>query len=130
MQPPHPPINCDLLDKWIERTKNNKGDLEAEMNAKWLNANSKKCPKCRSAIEKTYGCNWMKCSSCQHGFCWLCLGDEAAHPGRAGNHALQCNNAADVKKKGREAFMNENNFDAGDLDGAASVFAKANKARE
>ena len=102
MQPPHPPINCDLLEKWSERMKNKKGDLEAEMNAKWLNANSKKCPKCKVPIEKTYGCNWMSCSGCKHGFCWLCLGDEAAHPGRAGNHALQCNNADEVKRKGRE----------------------------
>ena len=87
LEPPHPPIKCELLEKWNERTKDSKGELEAEMNAKWLNANSKKCPKCKVPIEKSYGCNWMTCHSCKHGFCWLCLGDEAAHPGRAGNHA-------------------------------------------
>ena len=81
------------------------------MNAKWLNANSKRCPKCRAFIEKDYGCNWMTCHACKHGFCWLCMGDEAMHPGKAGNHALQCNNIEDVRRKGREAFMVENNYD-------------------
>ena len=50
LEPPHPPISCDLLEKWQARMKNNKGDIEAEMNAKWLTANAKKCPKCKALI--------------------------------------------------------------------------------
>lgn len=76
------------------------------MNAKWLNANSKKCPKCKAPCEKIGGCNWMTCLTCTHGFCWLCLGDKSDHPGMSGPHPAQCNNVEEVKRKGREAFMN------------------------
>ena len=86
LKAPHPPISCELLEKWHEVCEDQR-DEEAELNLAWINANSKACPKCGFAIEKTYGCNWMTCSNCRHGFCWLCLGDAAAHPGRAGNHA-------------------------------------------
>jgi len=36
----------------------------------------KKCPKCGFLIQKTEGCNHMKCinSSCEYEFCWICLG--------------------------------------------------------
>ena len=67
------------------------------MNAKWLNANSKKCPKCKTAIQFDYGCNWMRCTKCKHEFCWLCLGDEKTHPGTYGNHARPCMNEAEVR---------------------------------
>ena len=67
------------------------------MNAKWLNANSKKCPKCKTAIQFDYGCNWMRCTKCKHEFCWLCLGDEKTHPGTYGNHARPCMNQEEVR---------------------------------
>ncbi|GMT03672.1 hypothetical protein PENTCL1PPCAC_25846 [Pristionchus entomophagus] len=42
-------------------------------NDKWILDNSKKCPKCKSDIEKNNGCNKMKCAKCGTAFCWLCL---------------------------------------------------------
>lgn len=32
----------------------------------------KPCPKCRAPIEKTEGCNAMRCTLCSIAFCWLC----------------------------------------------------------
>ena len=33
----------------------------------------KKCPQCKTGIEKSSGCNKMHCSNCHAKFCWLCL---------------------------------------------------------
>ena len=40
---------------------------------KWIKDNSKKCPSCKSDIQKNSGCNKMTCYRCQCSFCWLCL---------------------------------------------------------
>uniref|UniRef100_A0A8R1Z9X3 RBR-type E3 ubiquitin transferase n=1 Tax=Pristionchus pacificus TaxID=54126 RepID=A0A8R1Z9X3_PRIPA len=53
----------DALEKMISNLRNDK----------WLLENSKKCPKCKTDIEKNNGCNKMKCSKCATAFCWLCL---------------------------------------------------------
>ncbi|KAH8099514.1 hypothetical protein BXZ70DRAFT_1065437 [Cristinia sonorae] len=40
-----------------------------------LQANGcKKCPGCNIWIQKTEGCNHMRCKKCKIHFCWLCLG--------------------------------------------------------
>jgi hypothetical protein len=33
----------------------------------------KDCPKCKTAIEKTEGCNHMTCGGCDTHMCWICL---------------------------------------------------------
>lgn len=33
----------------------------------------KECPKCKTAIEKTYGCDHMTCGGCGTHICWRCL---------------------------------------------------------
>ena len=35
---------------------------EAAANTFWMLSNSKKCPTCKSPIEKNEGCNHMRCS--------------------------------------------------------------------
>jgi len=44
-----------------------------KLNLEWLQSESKSCPNCKMAIQKTEGCNKMKCSTCQTSFCWLCM---------------------------------------------------------
>ncbi|XP_062513556.1 E3 ubiquitin-protein ligase RNF14-like [Corticium candelabrum] len=39
----------------------------------WIEENAKKCPSCRSAIQKIDGCNKMTCNKCHCYFCWLCM---------------------------------------------------------
>lgn len=41
--------------------------------AAWMAQSCKSCPRCAIAIEKSDGCNSMRCSRCGVGFCWLCL---------------------------------------------------------
>ena len=35
----------------------------------------KPCPRCKTKIEKTYGCNHMTCGGCGTHICWFCLKD-------------------------------------------------------
>nr|XP_012224246.1 PREDICTED: E3 ubiquitin-protein ligase RNF14-like [Linepithema humile]XP_012224247.1 PREDICTED: E3 ubiquitin-protein ligase RNF14-like [Linepithema humile]XP_012224248.1 PREDICTED: E3 ubiquitin-protein ligase RNF14-like [Linepithema humile] len=46
--------------------------VEKRLTTDYLKDNAKSCPKCRSFISKTDGCNKMTCQHCQCCFCWLC----------------------------------------------------------
>ena len=35
--------------------------------------NIKDCPKCKTPIEKTEGCNYMTCGGCKAHICWVCM---------------------------------------------------------
>lgn len=39
----------------------------------WILTNTKKCRECWVRIEKNEGCNHVRCESCGHEFCWVCL---------------------------------------------------------
>jgi len=54
------------MKQWIKKCKD---DSET---SNWICANTKDCPKCKSAIEKNGGCNHMTCRQCAHEWCWLC----------------------------------------------------------
>ena len=41
---------------------------------KWMAQFTKECPKCKAVIHKDGGCQYMGCPTCQHKFCWMCLG--------------------------------------------------------
>ncbi|MCI4386265.1 hypothetical protein PGIGA_G00060510 [Pangasianodon gigas] len=47
--------------------------VEESFSRKWLEENSKNCPRCGCHIQKMEGCNKMTCSSCHQYFCWICL---------------------------------------------------------
>lgn len=72
-------INCAML-----REFNNLRGHSLDV-AQWLSTNSKPCPRCGVNIEKNGGCNFISCSKCSFGFCWLCLNpisheNHATHP--------------------------------------------------
>ncbi|XP_024878054.1 E3 ubiquitin-protein ligase RNF14-like [Temnothorax curvispinosus] len=46
--------------------------IQKYLTTEYLQDNAKRCPKCRSFISKTEGCNKMTCRNCQSFFCWLC----------------------------------------------------------
>jgi ariadne-1 len=55
----HEPVNCQNLILWKEKCQN-----ESET-ANWILANTKRCPKCNTRIEKNQGCNHMTCRECK-----------------------------------------------------------------
>ena len=64
----HDPCSCTQLSEWATKCMN-----ESET-ANWILANTKKCPKCNTRIEKNQGCNHMNCKLCKYEFCWICMG--------------------------------------------------------
>lgn len=69
----HAPCPCQLVAKWNEKSKDESETL------KWIQVNTKDCPKCNTFIEKNGGCNHMTCRKCGFEFCWICLGDWTRH---------------------------------------------------
>jgi len=96
----HSPVGCDHLERWLQKAND-----ESE-NVKWMIANTKKCPKCRSPIEKNGGCMHMTCkiAACGYEFCWLCRGAWTEHGTATGGY-YQCNkyDISEAKKEDDKA---------------------------
>eukprot|EP01113_Clastostelium_recurvatum_P032600 TRINITY_DN4210_c0_g1_i2.p1 TRINITY_DN4210_c0_g1~~TRINITY_DN4210_c0_g1_i2.p1 ORF type:complete len:531 (-),score=73.69 TRINITY_DN4210_c0_g1_i2:208-1716(-) len=58
---------CEEFQQW--RVENG---LVDKRYSKWANKHTKKCPQCKTPIEKASGCNHMTCAHCHHEWCWLC----------------------------------------------------------
>jgi len=84
----HMPASCEQVERWQRKASD-----ESE-NVNWLMANTKKCPNCRSPIEKNGGCMHMMClreaGGCGHDFCWLCRGPWSEHNEQTGGY-YACN---------------------------------------
>ncbi|UJR32413.1 hypothetical protein I4U23_019875 [Adineta vaga] len=61
----HTGMTCDEYDQMNPNVDN--------QTQQWLNSHSKRCPYCKSPVEKDGGCDHMKCKKCNHEFCWECL---------------------------------------------------------
>ncbi|ELU14036.1 hypothetical protein CAPTEDRAFT_154469 [Capitella teleta] len=46
--------------------------IEDSFTEEWLQEYSKRCPNCKTHIQKIDGCNKMTCSKCNCFFCWIC----------------------------------------------------------
>lgn len=55
----HQPAGCAAVATWTEKCQN-----ESET-ANWILANTRRCPKCHTRIEKNQGCNHMSCTQCK-----------------------------------------------------------------
>jgi len=99
----HAPCSCSeweqwhaVLDKEMEvsgstSSGNGKGKSSLELaNDLWFTANTKKCPRCSTPIQKDDGCNHMVCGKCRHDFCWMCMEKWSLHNNSTGGY-FQCN---------------------------------------
>lgn len=80
----HDPADCDQVREWNVKCNN-----ESET-ANWILANTKKCPKCNTRIEKNQGCNHMTCKVCRYDFCWTCMAPWSEHNSNTGGY-YNCN---------------------------------------
>jgi len=81
-----------------------KVNVEEIANALWITANTKRCPRCGTAIEKDEGCNHMSCRKCRKEFCWICMQDWTLHSDNTGGY-FQCNRFLDP------SLLSDNNGD-------------------
>lgn len=93
----HSPATCADVEQWMR-----KASSESE-NLTWLAANTKKCPKCASFIEKNGGCMHMTCTKagCGFEFCWLCRGSWKEHGSATGGY-YKCNKYEKNKDASKE----------------------------
>jgi len=97
----HLPSSCQDYQNW-----QNNVELSIDNNT-WLVANTKKCPKCFTNIEKNEGCNHMTCKNCNYHFCWLCLSDWNIH-GYNGVNTTICH---EQKKLNQNLLYNQNDVE-------------------
>ncbi len=84
----HPLMTCK--DAKIAELRTKAEDQKAAVqNAKWIQENTRPCPRCLVNIEKNAGCKHMTCkqAGCGYEFCWLCGCDWRASDG-AGHFCL------------------------------------------
>lgn len=72
----HAGLRCLESEVIQNDIKNDTLMAEAET-TRWLESNSKPCPKCGMRISKAGGCLHMTCKNCNGYFCWICGGDGA-----------------------------------------------------
>ena len=63
----HRPCSCEMMEKWNAKIQS---DSESE---NWLKLYTRACPKCKAMISKDGGCQYIRCRTCNTGFCWLCM---------------------------------------------------------
>ena len=66
------------------------GGKKEYLNDMWIKKNTKKCPDCKTDIEKNQGCMHMTCRNCRNEFCWMCLGSWKEHGTKSGGY-FKCN---------------------------------------
>lgn len=69
-----------MFKEWIGLV----GGKREYLNDLWIKKNTKKCPKCKTDIEKNQGCMHMTCRNCKYEFCWLCTNDWKQHGANTG----------------------------------------------
>ena len=89
----HAPLSCSLWQQWLTRCEEvaaSGGGKLSKNELSWLITNSRQCPNCHLVIQKTDGCNHVKCAKCHFDFCWVCLRNWKTHSSSSGGY-FYCN---------------------------------------
>eukprot|EP00092_Neocalanus_flemingeri_P014342 GFUD01015470.1.p1 GENE.GFUD01015470.1~~GFUD01015470.1.p1 ORF type:complete len:399 (+),score=86.58 GFUD01015470.1:79-1197(+) len=63
----HYTVPCRLVEEWQAQA------FREDVKFCFVVVMTKKCPNCKTDIEKDGGCPWMHCPRCNCDFCWKCL---------------------------------------------------------
>ncbi len=68
---PHEPASCKIWEAFNAEREGAKlsGELDS---SKWISENTMPCTSCSAPINRTEGCNHMKCTRCRGEFCYAC----------------------------------------------------------
>ena len=94
----HSPCDCKLWEDWMTKISDIKAEelkqtysrTEDAANCLWLVRNAKQCPRCKTHIQKSEGCNHLRCTKCKYDFCWVCLESWKKHNSGTGGY-FRCN---------------------------------------
>ena len=73
----HLGLSCPDFANLRKQIDSGRFDSEV-LTVQWVVRHSRPCPSCRYPIERSSGCNHVRCIQCQYYFCWMCggLGNE------------------------------------------------------
>jgi ankyrin repeat/IBR domain-containing protein 1 len=108
----HAPCQCKLREDWMikisdvkaEELKETYSKTEDAANCLWLVRNAKQCPRCKTHIQKSEGCNHLRCSKCKYDFCWICLEAWKKHNSSTGGY-FRCNRSEAAQKAEQNASL-------------------------
>ncbi|XP_073992542.1 ankyrin repeat and IBR domain-containing protein 1-like isoform X3 [Rhodnius prolixus] len=99
----HAPCSCSDWRRWLYEISTIRPEelestgQESAANSLWLVTYCKLCPNCSSPIQKSDGCNHIKCLKCKFDFCWVCLESWKKHSSATGGY-FRCNRFEAVNK--------------------------------
>jgi len=111
----HAPLACGLWKTWLARSARadpskllepapvttSSSASQSRLNSLvWLVSHLKPCPNCRATIQKTEGCNHMRCPKCRHDFCWVCMTAWRRHEANG-----RCNRFPLTTREARRALL-------------------------
>ncbi len=109
----HAPLSCSIWQQWLTRCEeysgNGKGIKAGQPDLQWLISNARPCPNCEQTVQKTDGCNHVKCTKCQFDFCWVCLGNWKKHSSTSGTGHFHCNRYQLLEAEIQPLNINNNN---------------------
>ena len=77
----HAKLKCGAYKKWKRENDEDTISLNEFLNSKGSTGNKrfKSCPTCKRNVEKSDGCNDMRCTNCDTRFCWVCMSIKHAY---------------------------------------------------
>jgi ankyrin repeat/IBR domain-containing protein 1 len=106
----HAPLSCSVWQQWLTKceeaasTSNTGGNTIG-----WLINNSRQCPNCQLTLQKTDGCNHVKCNKCHFDFCWVCLRSWKTHSTSSGGY-FHCNRYEPMESDVDSQLISSNKF--------------------